>query len=108
MAAPVPGTKRRVLFLCTRNSARSQIAEGWLRWLYGDRFTAASARTAATLVRPPFPLAQRRQHWPLPDPSQAIGSEAEQLAAYRQVRDAIAARVRSLVEEARASTAVAR
>ena len=42
----------RVLFLCTHNSARSQIAEGLLRYLAGDRFEAYSAGTEATRVRP--------------------------------------------------------
>ncbi|OGL16143.1 MAG: protein-tyrosine-phosphatase [Candidatus Rokubacteria bacterium RIFCSPLOWO2_12_FULL_71_22] len=45
-------TKRRVLFLCTHNSARSQMAEGWLRALAGERFEAASAGTEATRVHP--------------------------------------------------------
>lgn len=35
--------KKRVLFLCTGNSCRSQMAEGWCRHLKADRITAHSA-----------------------------------------------------------------
>ena len=52
MAGEPRGEKRRVLFLCTHNSARSQMAEGLLRHLAGDRFDVASAGTEATRVRP--------------------------------------------------------
>jgi arsenate reductase (thioredoxin) len=45
-------TKARILFLCTHNSARSQMAEGLLRDLAGDRFEVMSAGTEATRVRP--------------------------------------------------------
>ena len=42
----------RVLFICTHNSARSQMAEGLLRYFCGDNFDVYSAGTEATQVRP--------------------------------------------------------
>jgi arsenate reductase (thioredoxin) len=129
--------KQRVLFLCTHNSARSQMAEGLVRSLAGNRFEAFSAGTEATLVRPlaikvmaelgidisgqqsktldrylnePFDVvitvcdeanevcpvflgAKKRWHWSLTDPSKATGTEDEQLAVYRRVRDKLQARI---------------
>ena len=129
--------KQRILFICTHNPARSQMAEGLLRSLGDDQFEVFSAGTEATQVRPfaikamaevgidiskqqsktlerylnePFdqvitvcdtaaavcplyPGAAKMHHWSFPDPSQATGSEAEQLAVYRHVRDDIRARI---------------
>ena len=52
VAAAEAGERARVLFVCTHNSARSQMAEGLLRDRAGDRFEVTSAGTEATHVRP--------------------------------------------------------
>lgn len=44
--------KTKVLFLCTGNSCRSQMAEGWAKALKGDVIEAYSAGTAPSTVNP--------------------------------------------------------
>ena len=44
--------KKKVLFLCTKNSCRSQMAEGILRHLMGDEFEVSSAGTRPSAVNP--------------------------------------------------------
>ena len=99
----------RVLFLCTHNSARSQMAEGLLRRLAGDRFEVASAGTEARGVNP---LAVRAmadigvdlrghtsktldrflgERWD--NPAAAAGGDEQRLAVFRRVRDEIRARI---------------
>ncbi len=47
----------------------------------------------AAEVCPVFPGASRRRHWSFEDPSKATGSETEQLAVYRRIRDEIRSRI---------------
>ena len=51
-SAAVDAHKKKVLFLCTHNSARSQMAEGLLRAMHGEEYEACSAGVAATSVDP--------------------------------------------------------
>ena len=44
--------KKKILFLCTHNSARSQIAEGIINGFYSQNYEAFSAGTVATAVNP--------------------------------------------------------
>lgn len=135
--------RKKVLFLCFHNSARSQMAEGLLRSLCGDRYEASSAGVEANQVDPRAikvmkeigidisgqkskalneyrgilfdlavtvcdkakemcpvcgvnlrasthaPAAKETIHRTFRDPATAKGSEEEQLAVFRQVRDEI-------------------
>jgi arsenate reductase len=140
------GDRLRVLFLCVYNSARSQMAEGFLRARAADRFEAFSAGNEATEVRPLairamaelgidisgqrsestadlggarfdyvitvcddakeacpyYANAAHQVHWRFDDPAAATGSEDEQLATYRRVRDEIATHVDEFVSAAEA------
>lgn len=44
--------RKHIIFICTHNSARSQMAEGFLNSLYGDKYEAFSAGTEPSHVKP--------------------------------------------------------
>ncbi len=129
-----------VLFVCSQNSARSQMAEALLRERAGERFDIRSAGIRPSAVHPLairvmeeididissqdaqdlgammsgpvshtaivvceqaqqdcrriYPFALKRLYWPFEDPAACEGSEEERLAKFREVRDAIDARIR--------------
>ena len=53
--------KKRVLILCTGNSARSQMAEGLLRQMAGDSVSVFSAGVEPSFVRPQAVAAMRER-----------------------------------------------
>lgn len=72
--------KQRVLILCTGNSARSQMAEGWLRHLAGDRYEVHSAGTHPSVINP-LAIAVMRERGI--DISEAAGHRSKSLDEYR-------------------------
>jgi thioredoxin type arsenate reductase len=136
--------KKIVYFLCTGNSCRSQIADGYLKAMGSDKYEVKSAgleahglnpRAVATMkedeidisnhtsdVIDPDILSQadyiitlcghandncpvvrndkaERWHWGFDDPAKATGTEEEITAQFREVRDAIKARITQFVKE---------
>lgn len=136
--------KKLVYFLCTGNSCRSQMAEGFLKALGGDKYEAKSAGLEAHGLNPRAVQAMNeagvdisghtsdvidsetlrqadyiitlcghandhcpvvhnekaeRWHWGFDDPAKAGGTEEEKMATFRQVRDAIKARIEQFVKE---------
>lgn len=136
--------KIKVLFLCTGNACRSQMAEAWLRHLGGETFEVFSAGLEPHGVNPDtitvmeelgidmsahrskhlneflneadfdylitvcgnadercpfFPGMGTRFHWPFEDPAAFVGPEPEKLAAFRDVRDLIKAKIQSWLDE---------
>jgi arsenate reductase (thioredoxin) len=63
------------------------------RYLYEPFDEVITVCDTAAEVCPVFPGAVHRRHWSFEDPSKATGSEAEQLAVYRRVRDEIRSRI---------------
>jgi arsenate reductase len=133
--------KSRVLFLCTGNSCRSQIAEAFVNNRMGDQWEALSAGSHPAGSVHPLALktlseigishqgrsksidevwgqsfdvvitlcdssdgecpvwlgAGKNIHNPFSDPAKVTGSEAEKMAAFRQVRDEIIAQLPGLL-----------
>ena len=139
------GKRKTVLILCSKNSARSQMAEALLRKHTGNRFDVHSAGLESDRVHPMvapvmaemgidvsgqrsknvkedlgrlpvqyliivcanaekrcpsiFPGMRERLFWPFDDPAAAEGSEAEQMAVFRRVRDEIDEKLREWLLE---------
>jgi len=84
--------KERILFLCTGNSCRSQMAAGFARHLKGDRIVEHC---------PVFPESATVIHIPFDDPpalAKSAATEDDPLTPYRRVRDEIARFIETLPE----------
>jgi arsenate reductase len=136
--------KPLVYFLCTGNSCRSQMADGFLQALGNGRYEVQSAglqahglnpRAVAVMKEAGVDIAHHRSdvidvellnratyvitlcghadehcpvvsnphvvkwHWGFEDPAQAVGTEEQVMTRFREVRDAIKARITQFVDE---------
>ena len=136
------GCMRSILFLCTGNSCRSQMAEGFAKKYFASLWSVESAGIEAHGLNPKavevmaevgidisrqkskrvdelgdfkpdvvvtlcgdanencplYPGSVKREHWDLPDPAKATGSDEEVAAVFRSVRDNIERLVSKLVD----------
>lgn len=134
---------KKILVLCTGNSCRSQIAEGYLRYFAGDKADIYSAGVETHGVNPKaiaimqedgvdishqtsnnineyynidfdfvitvcdnakercpfFPTKAKKFHYNFPDPAKAIGTEAEIMEQFRQVREMVKSYAREFVAD---------
>lgn len=138
--------KKRVLFVCEHNSARSQMAEAFLKEMAGDKFEVESAglepgklnplaveamkkvgidisqnktKSVFDLFKqgklynyvimvcdesqsgkcPVFPGAKQQLHWSFVDPAGLQGSQEEQLAKTRTIREQIRHKIKEWLQE---------
>jgi hypothetical protein len=93
--------KKRVLFLCIHNSARSQMAAAYLKQIAGDRFDVESAGLEPGKLNPLAVAAMMDGGIDISHnrPSAFGGTSEEQLRETIRVRDEIRERVRKWVEE---------
>lgn len=133
---------KTIYFLCTGNSCRSQIAEGFAKKYLGNEWEVKSAGLEAHGLNPNAVKAMKetgidisnqtsdvidpailnhadlvvtlcghaadhcpvtpphikRVHWGFDDPAKAEGTEAEKLAVFQQVRDAIRDRIKQFAD----------
>ena len=138
----MPHPELRILFVCTGNACRSQMAEGWARHFGGEQVAVASAGIEAHGINPkavavmqeagvdistqtsqridpkmvsetnivvtvcdhaknslpPLPESCRQYHWSLPDPAKAVGTKKQIAQQFRNVRDDLKQRVKTVID----------